>query len=302
MLRSLVNNLPNGIVTSLTAAYFKVSAFRKNGFRGTHSSPVIIQDQNMKVKVLPALSDNYMYLIIDEKTKEAAIVDPVDPDSVLQAVTEEGVNLTKILTTHHHWDHAGGNEDLVKKCKRGLQVFGGDLRIPAVTNQVKHGDKFTIGNINVECLFTPCHTSGHICYYLTPPDNYPAVFTGDTLFIAGCGRFFEGTAEQMYSALVEKLGGLPDNTRVYCGHEYTLQNLNFAKTVEPDNDKILDKIKWATEKRNKEEPTVPSTIAEEKQINPFMRVVTNSVQKHANSKDPILTMAAIRKEKDSFKG
>ncbi|XP_063915998.1 hydroxyacylglutathione hydrolase, mitochondrial isoform X2 [Zophobas morio] len=255
----------------------------------------------MKVVVLPALSDNYMYLIVDEKTKQAAIVDPVTPDTVLEAVEREGVNLTKVLTTHHHWDHAGGNEQLVKKSKNALQVFGGDKRIGALTNLVKHGDKFSIGDINVECLFTPCHTTGHICYYVNAGGQPPAVFTGDTLFVAGCGRFFEGTAEQMHAALIDILGNLPDNTQVYCGHEYTEQNLKFAKHVEPDNPDILNRIEWARVKRGNREPTVPSTIADEKQTNPFMRVCQSSVQKHAKCENSIAAMQAIRKEKDSFK-
>lgn len=176
---------------------------------------------SINVKILPALSDNFMYLITDTATKEAAIVDPVDPESVIAAVQTEGVKLLKVLTTHHHWDHAGGNEKLVSLFKDNkLDVFGGDQRIGALTNQVKHGDKLKIGNLDVLCLHTPCHTSGHICYYVEAPSGEKAVFTGDTLFLGGCGRFFEGTAEQMYSALVEKLGGLPDETKVFCGHEY----------------------------------------------------------------------------------
>lgn len=184
---------------------------------------------SMNVKILPALSDNFMYLITDPSTNEAAIVDPVDPESVIAAVKNEGVKLSKVLTTHHHWDHAGGNEKLVTLFKDNvLEVFGGDQRIGALTNQVKHGDKFKIGNLDVTCMHTPCHTSGHICYYIEAPFGEKAVFTGDTLFLGGCGRFFEGTAEQMYSALVEKLGSLPDATKVFCGHEYAYDLVNFA--------------------------------------------------------------------------
>ncbi|XP_049817584.1 hydroxyacylglutathione hydrolase, mitochondrial isoform X2 [Aethina tumida] len=285
------------ILTNIIA----VNALWSNGFRGNHSLSTVVQFENMKVQVLPALTDNYMYLIIDENTKQAAIVDPVAPDTVLKAVKDAGVNLTKVLTTHHHWDHAGGNEELVKKSDKALQVFGGDDRIGALTNKVKHGDKFTIGDINVECLYTPCHTTGHICYYVTHSNETPAVFTGDTLFIGGCGRFFEGTAEQMYSALIEKLGNLPGNTHVFCGHEYTLQNLKYGQHVEGNNENIIKKIEWAKQKRAEGVPTVPSTIDEEKQINPFMRVSVTSVQKHANCGDPISTMQAIRKEKDNFK-
>jgi len=257
----------------------------------------------MKIRILPALSDNYMYLLMDETTKQAAIVDPVEPDTVLRAVEEEGVKLTTLLTTHHHWDHAGGNKSLIDKVS-GLTTVGGDDRIEGVISPVKHGDELKVGSLNITCLATPCHTSGHICYYVVHPDNEQgekAVFTGDTLFLGGCGRFFEGTAEQMYSALVTILGSLPDETKVYCGHEYTLQNLAFGAHVEPNNKAIRDKIAWSKAKREKPEPTVPSLISEEKLINPFMRVHEKSVQDHAKKTDPIETMRAIRKEKDNFK-
>jgi len=267
-----------------------------------HSLSRTISQPDMKVIVLPALSDNYMYLIIDEETKEAGIVDPVDPDKVAAAVKEENVKLTKILTTHHHWDHAGGNENLVKKVA-GLDVYGGDDHIGALNHKVKHGDEFKIGSLNVKCLFTPCHTSGHICYFVKSKDGGqpPAVFTGDTLFVAGCGRFFEGSPKEMYTALVEILGSLPGNTKVYCGHEYTVSNLKFAKSVEASNENIQEKLAWAEEMRSKSEPTVPSTIEEEKSFNPFMRVGEKSVQEHAGMSDAIATMGFIRTEKDNFK-
>lgn len=143
---------------------------------------------------------------------------------------------------------------------------------------------------------------GHICYFVeTPAQDYKTVFTGDTLFLGGCGRFFEGTAEQMYAALIEKLSKLPDETKVFCGHEYSLQNLKFGSHVEPDNETILKKIEWSKAKREANEPTVPSTIAEEKEINPFMRVHSSGVQKFAKSSDPIETMSILRKIKDTFK-
>jgi hydroxyacylglutathione hydrolase len=266
-----------------------------------HSNTRTISQKDMKIVIIPALSDNYMYLVIDEATKQAGIVDPVDPDRVLTALKDEDVKLTSILTTHHHWDHAGGNENMVKKVS-GLKVYGGDDRIGALNNKVSHDDEFKIGNLNVRCLFTPCHTSGHICYYVTGESGEePSVFTGDTLFIAGCGRFFEGNPEQMHEALVKILGNLPDHTKVYCGHEYTVNNLKFALQVEPSNAAIKEKMSWAESKRTENEPTVPSTIAEEKQYNPFMRVGQSSVQKHAGTDDSVATMAFIRKEKDNFK-
>jgi len=255
----------------------------------------------MRVEILPALQDNYMYMIIDEASKEAAIVDPVEPKKVVAAAKDHGVNLTTVLTTHHHWDHAGGNVDLTKMVA-GLKVTGGDDRVGALTQKVGHGDEFKVGSLNVKCLFTPCHTSGHICYYVTgEKEEQPAVFTGDTLFVAGCGKFFEGTPDQMYHALIEVLSSLPDNTRVYCGHEYTVSNLKYALHVEPDNQDIQDKMSWSQGARGKDQPTVPSTISEEKLYNPFMRVNEKSVQEHAGVSDGVTTMGYIRREKDNFK-
>ncbi|XP_018094794.1 hydroxyacylglutathione hydrolase, mitochondrial isoform X2 [Xenopus laevis] len=256
----------------------------------------------MKIELLPALTDNYMYLLIDEESKEAAIVDPVQPQKVVDAVKKHGVKLTTVLTTHHHWDHAGGNVKLVKMVS-GLKVYGGDSRVGALTRKVSHLTTFQVGSLHVKCLYTPCHTSGHICYYVTKPNSTepPAVFTGDTLFVAGCGKFFEGTAEEMYAALIEVLGRLPPETRVYCGHEYTINNLKFARHVEPNNEAIKQKLAWAKETYYNGEPTIPSTLAEEFTFNPFMRVREKSVQEHAREQDPISTMGAIRKEKDNFK-
>ncbi|XP_051161559.1 hydroxyacylglutathione hydrolase, mitochondrial isoform X1 [Leptopilina boulardi] len=297
MLKAAFNKCPTWLENTIISTYYKARSLTSNGRRFL---PQLIQQSDMKVLILPALQDNYMYLIIDEVSKEAAIVDPVDPDTVVSAVKEHSVNLTKVLTTHHHWDHAGGNEKLFKMVNN-LKVYGGDERIGALTNKVKHGDKIDIGNLNVKCLFTPCHTSGHICYYVTGDEEAPAVFTGDTLFAGGCGRFFEGTAEQMYEALIEILGNLPEETKVYCGHEYTAANLMFGQHVEPDNEAIKEKIEKVSNLRKNQIPSVPSSIAEEKLTNPFMRVQETSVMQHAKTNDPIETMSVIRKEKDNFK-
>lgn len=257
---------------------------------------------DMKVEILPALTDNYMYLLIDQDTREAAIVDPVQPQKVLDAVKKHGVKLTSVLTTHHHWDHAGGNEKLVKM-EPGLRVYGGDSRVGALTHRVSHLTALKVGSLSVKCLSTPCHTSGHICYYVTKPNSSepPAVFTGDTLFVAGCGKFFEGTPEEMYKALIEILGSLDPRTRVYCGHEYTINNLKFARHVEPRNPSIQEKLAWAKAQYDSGEPTIPSTIAEEFTYNPFMRVREKSVQEHAGESDPVRVMGTIRKEKDNFR-
>ncbi|KAK4836684.1 hypothetical protein QYF36_026288 [Acer negundo] len=258
----------------------------------------------MKIFHVPCLEDNYSYLIIDESTKEAAIVDPVEPEKVLEAAKQHGVDLKIILTTHHHWDHAGGNEKM-KEMVPGIKVYGGSLdNVKGCTDKVENGDKISLGaNVNILSLHTPCHTKGHISYYVTGKDGEDtAVFTGDTLFIAGCGKFFEGTAEQMYQSLCVTLSSLPKPTQVYCGHEYTVKNLQFALTVEPDNTKIQQKLSWAQQQRQAGLPTIPSTIEEEMETNPFIRVDLPELQKLVGFHDPIEALREIRRRKDNWRG
>ncbi|CAG9534115.1 unnamed protein product [Cercopithifilaria johnstoni] len=259
-----------------------------------------VVNRKMKVIPIPALSDNYMYLLIDEKTNNAAIVDPVNLKGINKAVKETGVKLTSSLITHHHWDHAGAAKELSDEY-RELFIYGGDDRITSVTNKVGNGDVFKIGELDVKCICTPCHTTGSICYYVTDGNGDKVVFTGDTLFIGGCGRFFEGNAADMDSALNEKLGNLPNDTKIYCGHEYTVDNLKFAHSVEPKNDEITKKLVWAEEQRKAGKYTVPSTIEEEKRFNPFMRVrVSDELRNVTKSADPISVMAKIRTMKNNF--
>ncbi|CAK8695928.1 hydroxyacylglutathione hydrolase, mitochondrial-like [Clavelina lepadiformis] len=265
-----------------------------------HSKPFNSYLKNMRVKIVPALEDNYMYLLVDETTNEAAAVDPVEPDKIIKAAADEGVKLTTVLTTHHHWDHAGGNEDIIAKVK-GLTVYGGDTRIAGVTTPLAHDFCFKIGSLSVRSLFTPCHTSGHICYFVESNEEPAAVFTGDTLFLAGCGKFFEGTPSEMYHALVNILSKLPSNTKVYCGHEYSVSNLKYAKFAEPDNPSVQNKLQWAMKQRMENLPTIPSTIGEELEYNPFMRVNDPVVQRRCHTSDGIKTMGFLRNEKDNFK-
>jgi len=300
------------IPSKLIELYFRISA-RPSLFSSAplfHSLPTDHHHSNMKVRILPANSDNYMYLIVDEATKAAAVVDPVHPESVLSSVEREGANLTTVLTTHHHWDHAGGNEKLVDHLKAtghsSIAVVGADSRIGALTHKLGDGDEINVGNLKVRCLFTPCHTTGHLCYHVTgAEDDQGAIFTGDTLFISGCGKFFEEKGQpgkQMYHALMQVLYKLPDSTKVYCGHEYTLANLAFAQYVEPQSRFLNDHIKWAKSCRDANKPTT-STIGQEKLTNPFMRVDIPSVQEFTKTEgDPILTMAKLRAAKDRFKG
>jgi hydroxyacylglutathione hydrolase len=214
------------------------------------------------------------------------------------------VKFTTIINTHHHWDHVGGNEELVKEFP-GLKVYGHKRdkdRTPAITNMVDEGDTLQIGKLTARFLFIPCHTNGHVALHF-PQEK--AVFTGDTLFVAGCGRLFEGTAADMHNNMV-KLMSLPDDTRVYCGHEYTVKNLQFALTLEPQNTKIQAKLQWAQDQRAKKIPTIPSTVAEEKEINPFVRVNNSELQANVKKQFPEITLDAVsvlektRHLKDNF--
>lgn len=300
---SLLNFLPHRISQGLVAAYFTVSAW------SVRQRSTLVQTTDMArmtVKKIPALKDNFMYLVVCNETKDAAIVDPVEPNRVLQVAKESGVKLNKVLTTHHHWDHAGGNTDLFKQYQADpalgkLSIYGGnDDRIGSLTNPVGQDDTLEIGNLKVRCISTPCHTTSHICYYIETPED-KVVFTGDTLFLAGCGRFFEGTPQEMYDALITKLSALPDDTKVYCGHEYALNNLRFGAVVEPDNVDIAQLLKIAKEADLEgRRAMVPSTIGQEKRTNVFMRVREPSVQKFADKTTPIETMQALRASKDKF--
>ncbi|XP_058059177.1 hydroxyacylglutathione hydrolase, mitochondrial isoform X1 [Anopheles bellator] len=300
---SFLNLLPHRISQRLTAIYFTATSF---SFQRSLTTAQTTTMASMTVKKIPALKDNFMYLVVCNETRKAAVVDPVEPDRVLEVVKQDGVQLNQLLTTHHHWDHAGGNEALSKKFQENadwgkLLVYGGnDDRIDCLTNRVGQDDTFEIGKLRVRCLSTPCHTSSHICYYIET-DQDRVVFTGDTLFLAGCGRFFEGTPEQMYDALINKLSALPDDTKVYCGHEYAVQNLRFGNTVEPDNadTKALLEQAQAADLEGRR-ALVPSTIGQEKRTNVFMRVHEATVQAFVGKKTPLETMQALRAAKDKF--
>lgn len=193
----------------------------------------------------------------------------------------------------------------MKQLVPGIKVYGGSLdKVKGCTDAVDNGDTLSLGHdLNILALHTPCHTKGHISYYVTGKDGEsPAVFTGDTLFVAGCGKFFEGTAEQMHQSLCVTLASLPKPTLVYCGHEYTVKNLEFALTVEPNNEKIQQKLSWARQQRQANLPTIPSTLEEELETNPFMRVNNPEIQEKLGCKSPIDTLREIRNKKDQWRG
>ncbi|KAJ3118395.1 hypothetical protein HDU96_001913 [Phlyctochytrium bullatum] len=251
----------------------------------------------VEVIPVPVLADNYSYLLAtDPENKLCAAVDPAEPDKVLKAAEERGWKVTAILTTHHHDDHAGGNADFLKLVP-DIPVYGGDSRIMAISQSVEDNKAFTLGKLQITPLFTICHTSGSVSYYVTDPSSSSkVVFTGDTLFIAGCGRFFEGTPEQMHHSLNNVLGNLPDDTKVYCGHEYTTSNLKFAAHVEPENPDIQSKLSWCASNA----VTVPSTIGAEKTFNPFMRVEVPAVVAKVGGGSAVEVMGKLREMKNNF--
>ncbi|KAK7049301.1 Cytoplasmic glyoxalase II [Paramarasmius palmivorus] len=257
----------------------------------------------MKIVPVAVRDDNYAYLLIDDASKKAAAVDPWDVKKVVDAAEKLGVTLVANITTHHHHDHSGGNKEFASAFP-DAPVYGGSDQIPALTKLVKDNDEFTVGdNIRVRCLATPCHTQDSICYHVTDPtDKHPGgVFTGDTLFIGGCGRFFEGTAPEMDRAL-KYLATLPDETVVFNGHEYTKGNWAFGKSIEPDTEGMKK-----LEKLVKESPSTTglTTIGDEKTWNVFMRLESEVVRKSsgvATGADDSAVMAALRELKNNFRG
>ncbi|KAJ2617128.1 Cytoplasmic glyoxalase II [Coemansia sp. RSA 1365] len=249
----------------------------------------------MRIIPVACLGDNYSYVLVDDKAMQATVVDPVEPEKVHSAVKETGMELKTMLTTHHHADHAGGNQKIVESIP-SLVVYGGDSRIPKMTHQLHDGDEFEVGSLRVCAMQTFGHTTSSICYYIQDPStDQRVVFTGDTLFVGGCGRLFEGTPSDMYKSL-KKLATLPKDTKVYVGHEYTKTNLQFALTVDGDNQALKDKVKRCATMSC----TMPSTIAEELATNPFMRVDQPALQKATGKSDPIDVLAVLRQMKDRF--
>jgi hydroxyacylglutathione hydrolase len=254
-----------------------------------------------KIQIVPlrAFKDNYVWTLRD--ARYAAVVDPGEAKPVLDYLATENLQLTAILATHHHHDHVGGVAELLQR--HTVPVYGprGEP-ITTLTHAVGGGDKVSLEQLGVsfEVLDIPGHTRAHVAYY-----GANMLFCGDTLFACGCGRAFEGTPQQLYASL-QKLVALPDDTLVYCGHEYTLANIGFAKVVEPDNAALLEREASDARLRRADRPTLPSTIGREKATNPFLRVTRPAVIASANKylgkrvSDPAGVFAALRQWKNEF--
>ncbi len=247
-----------------------------------------------------AFKDNYIWLMIDKTAQLAWAIDPGDAKPVLAYLQKEHLQLAGILITHHHADHTGGIIGLLKQWKN-IPVYGFSTKsVPQISHVVKENDEISCGSIKLNILEIPGHTLDHIAYY-----NDELVFSGDTLFSAGCGRVFEGSHAQMYQSLLKFLQ-LPPHIKLYCGHEYTLQNLKFAAHVEPDNHFIQDKIIAIEAILAENNPTLPSTLADEKRVNPFLRCDIDSVIRAAENKaqqtfdTPIAVFTCLRNWKNQF--
>lgn len=263
----------------------------------------------MEILRLPVLSDNYIFLLFDRTQRIAAVVDPAEAAPVVAQLTSLGANLVAIFNTHHHGDHVGGNRELKQKFP-GLVVYGGAEdrgRIPGQEVFLKEGDQVKFSDRTSQVYFVPGHTRAHIAYYFAPSDSELELdsaaagdlFCGDTLFAGGCGRLFEGTPAQMVDSL-GKLRQLPDRTRVWCAHEYTLKNLQFALTVDRDNSQLQARFQEVKEMRSQNQPTIPTWLGTEKQTNPFLRWDSPTLQASLDKKDALQTFAKLRGMKDLY--
>tara|TARA_Y100000741_G_scaffold257845_1_gene198884 strand:- start:110 stop:829 length:720 start_codon:yes stop_codon:yes gene_type:complete len=239
----------------------------------------------MRIEILKCLQDNYSYLIIDETNKNACVVDPGESIPIINFVENNNIKLKYILNTHHHYDHISGNLELKEKYGSKIVAFKDDKsRIPEIDVLVQNNQIWKADNFEAKIYHTPGHTSGHIAFYFF---NEKKIFTGDTLFSLGCGRIFEGTYKEMFNSL-NKIKKLPKETKIYCGHEYTLQNSNFCIQQDPKNSKLKDKIIKIKKKLENGLPTLPTILSEEIECNIFLKA--NNIE----------TFSKLRDLKDNF--
>ena len=253
----------------------------------------------MNIEIISCLNDNYSYLIHDNKSNTVAIIDPSEFAPCDKIISKKYKKLDYILNTHHHYDHVGGNKELKKKYNSKILGFKSDEeRIPNIDKLLEDNEEFNIGNIKFTTLFIPGHTAGHIAFY---SKTEKVIFTGDTLFSMGCGRVFEGTYSQMFNSL-NRIKDLPEDTKIYCGHEYTQKNIEFCIKYNPNND-LLKKTKNTIEEKLKNgEPSIPSTLLKEKQMNIFLRTDDLDVKNILNLKKAsnLEVFTKLRDLKDNF--
>jgi hydroxyacylglutathione hydrolase len=256
--------------------------------------------KNFIVHQLAVLRDNYIYIIQDRQSPVVCVVDPALAEPVIEACAQLNITPTHILNTHHHWDHTDGNEKLIHTYQ--CEVVGNEddaTRIPHISQPIALNSTLTLGHLNLQSLAVYGHTLGHIAFVIDD-----ALFCGDTLFGAGCGRLFEGSFEQMWESL-QKLAALDANTKVYCAHEYTLVNLAFAQSVDADNEHLKQRMHEDKNKQLHKQPTIPSTIGLEIQTNPFLRPLDPKFcsaysQNHAVKANPLQVFTALRKARNNF--
>ncbi|NRQ43926.1 hydroxyacylglutathione hydrolase [Rheinheimera sp. YQF-2] len=252
-----------------------------------------------QITPIPAFEDNYIWALCQPGHSHCMVVDPGDAEPVLQFLAQQQKQLHSILVTHHHADHTGGIAKL-RQLFPDVRVIGpaaGQQRIPQLTEQVKQGDAVSLTEFNLtfDVIALPGHTLDHIAFY-----SAPVLFCGDTLFSAGCGRLFEGSAAQMWHSL-QKLLALPDNTQIFCTHEYTVANLQFALHVDSDNAALSEYSQHCRDLRLKNQPTLPVTLANEKKINPFLRSNNKLLQKKWQKDSALALFTMLRAAKDQFK-
>ena len=258
------------------------------------------------ISPIPAFKDNYIWAIAH--FDQVWIVDPGDASPVKSFLSRHNFKLAGILITHHHYDHTSGISKLLSDHPR-TPVYGTTGRVPEISKSVEEGDRVSLGDIELSVISVPGHTSDHIAYFGNIPDNGPCLFCGDTLFSAGCGRLFEGSPSDMQSS-IDKLSKLPDETKIFCAHEYTMANLQFAKAVMPENEAVQQRITECKALVQNKRPTLPALLAEEKQYNPFLMTATpevvravcdqSSAHMDKQSLDKAHVFGALRYWKDQF--
>ncbi|EDQ89913.1 uncharacterized protein MONBRDRAFT_2176, partial [Monosiga brevicollis MX1] len=224
------------------------------------------------VRVLPALDDNFMFLLFNRHTRRALAVDPVQPASLVREAEQLDLVLDTVLTTHHHHDHDGGNA-AIQELVSDITVYGGDERIDKLDTLLQPDATLDFDGLQIKAINSGGHTHNHVSFYVTDPNDPSApgaLFAGDSLFVGGCGRLFEGTADDLFDTFA-RYQQLPSDTVLYCGHEYTVANLEFALDMLPSSSEIQAKLEWARERRSQQAPTVPSTLGAERQHNLFFQ-------------------------------